>query len=200
VQAATFSFSDMDRFAEVGERKIAGGYLYSRWAKPTVRSLARTLAALEGAEAAACFGSGMAAIYAALTSVAGAGDHIVAAAQVYGGTRSLLNGAMTSAGVASTTVDITDLRAVEAAFTDRTRVLYAETIGNPGQCLAVGETFNCKGILLAPALALDLARVNLQGVHLEYLRLTAAGRNSWSSISARSNCRGGSSASMRHAK
>jgi cystathionine beta-lyase/cystathionine gamma-synthase len=73
----------------------------------------------------------MAAIHAALTSVAGAGDHIVAAAQVYGGTRSLLKGALASAGVGSTTVDVTDLAAVEAAFTDRTRVLYAETIGNP---------------------------------------------------------------------
>ncbi len=130
-QAATFAFDDMDAFADVGQRKIDGGYLYSRWANPTVDALARTIASLEGAEATACFASGMGAIHATLLSLLASGDHLVAARQVYGGTHGLLGSALARAGIASATVDVTDLAAVEAAFTERTRVLFAETIGNP---------------------------------------------------------------------
>src|SRR5919198_4885306 len=85
-QVATFAFDDMEDFAAVGKSKISGGYLYSRWANPTVDALARTVASLEGADATACFASGMGAIHAAISSCAVAGDHVVAARQIYGGT------------------------------------------------------------------------------------------------------------------
>src|SRR5688572_28107166 len=72
-QSAPFVFSDMEQFAAVGKSKISGGYLYTRWANPTVDALARTIAALEGAEESACFASGMGAIHAAVTSAVAAG-------------------------------------------------------------------------------------------------------------------------------
>ncbi|MGZ4207565.1 MAG: trans-sulfuration enzyme family protein [Actinomycetota bacterium] len=130
-QASTFIFDDVDDFASVAKTKISGGYLYSRWGNPTVDALARVVASLEGAEATACFGSGMGVIAGTLFSLVSNGDHIVAAAQLYGGTHSLFGTALARAGVAVTTADVGDHAAVEAAFTDRTKVLYCETIGNP---------------------------------------------------------------------
>jgi methionine-gamma-lyase len=130
-QAATFIFDDIDDFASVAQTKISGGYLYSRWANPTVDALGRVVASLEGAEATACFGSGMGAIAGTLFSLVGQGDHVVAAAQLYGGTFSLFQTAMARAGVSVTRVDVSDNAAVDAAFTPATKVLYCETIGNP---------------------------------------------------------------------
>lgn len=130
-QTATFAFDDLDAFESIGRSKISGGYLYSRWANPTTEALARTIASLEGAEATACFASGMAAIHTTLTALASTGEHIVAARQLYGGTHSLMTTRLPRAGITTTTVDVADHSAIEAAFTPATRVLYAETIGNP---------------------------------------------------------------------
>jgi methionine-gamma-lyase len=130
-QSATFIFDDLDDFAAVGRSKIEGGYLYSRWGNPTVDALAALVASLEGAEASACFGSGMAAISNTLLSLLESGDHVVAASQLYGGTHGLFGSAFARAGVTVTTADVTDHDAIDAAFTARTRILYCETIGNP---------------------------------------------------------------------
>lgn len=130
-QAAPFIFSDMEQFAAVGKAKISGGYLYTRWANPTVDALARTIASLEGAEASACFASGMGAIHATVASCVRSGEHIVSARQIYGGTFGLFNEILPRTGVDVTFVDGTDHADVEAAFHDDTRVLYFETIGNP---------------------------------------------------------------------
>jgi cystathionine beta-lyase/cystathionine gamma-synthase len=130
-QTAPFIFHDVDRFAAVGRERIGAGYLYSRWGNPTVDALARTVAALEGAEAAACFASGMAAIHGALAAVLAAGDHLVAARQLYGGTRGLLQEVLPRTGVAVDVVDITDLEAVARAFRPETRALLFEVVGNP---------------------------------------------------------------------
>jgi len=130
-QAAPFIFSDMEQFAAVGKAKIEGGYLYTRWANPTVDALSRTIAALEGAEASACFASGMGAIHATVASAVVVGDHVVSARQVYGGTFGLFNEILPRTGVEVSFVDVTDHSAVASAFRDSTRVLYFETIGNP---------------------------------------------------------------------
>jgi methionine-gamma-lyase len=130
-QTATFAFDDASSFAAVGHSKISGGYLYSRWANPTVDALARTIADLEGAGAAFCSASGMAAIHATLTSLLQQGDHAVAASRLYGGTYSMFNRVLPRGGVSATLVDVDDLGGVEAAFTPQTKVLYAETIDNP---------------------------------------------------------------------
>ena len=130
-QAATWAFDDLDHFADVGRRKIEGGYLYTRWANPTTDAVAETIASLEGTDAAACFGSGMAAINAAIRAFVSAGDHVVSSSQLYGGTHGLFGSVLPRAGVISTRVDVHDLAAIEKAFTPETKMLYFETIGNP---------------------------------------------------------------------
>jgi methionine-gamma-lyase len=130
-QTSTFIFDDMADFAAVAQAKISDGYLYSRWANPTVDAFTRTVALLEGADATAAFGSGMAAITGALLPFVRHGDHIVSSSYLYGGTHALHGDVLARAGVEVTKVDIGDHAAVDAAFTDRTKILYCETLGNP---------------------------------------------------------------------
>lgn len=108
-----------------------GCFLYSRHFNPTLDVLARYLFALEGTEAAVCTASGMAAISCALLQICKQGDHIVSSDTIYGGTHALLAEMLPQMGIHTTFVDPADLNAFEAAITDRTRVLYTETFGNP---------------------------------------------------------------------
>jgi methionine-gamma-lyase len=115
-------------------RKAApeGCYLYGRHFNPTVYQLGRQLAAIEGTEAAYCAASGMAAISAAILQLCNSGDHVVASNTVYGGSYALLHDFLpTKANINTIFVDVTDLAAVEAAITDKTRLIYAESIANP---------------------------------------------------------------------
>lgn len=114
-----------------------GCYLYGRHFNPTVYNLGKQLAALEGTEAAYCTASGMAAISATVMQLCDAGDHIVSSNAVYGGTYALLHDLLPpKTGISTSLVDITDLKAVEAAITDRTRVIYTESVANPTLRLA----------------------------------------------------------------
>jgi len=109
-----------------------GCYLYGRHFNPTVYSLSKQLAALEGTEAAYCTASGMAAISATLIQLCNAGDHIVSSNTIYGGSYALMHDLLPlKNGITTTLVDINDLAAVEAAITEKTRVIYAESIANP---------------------------------------------------------------------
>lgn len=115
---------------ELGPDK--GCFLYGRSFSPTVRNLARQVAALEATEAAYCCASGMAAISAALLNLCNTGDHIVASQAVYGGTHALLKQFLSQkCGIHTTFVDIADADAVAAAITPRTRVIYTESLSNP---------------------------------------------------------------------
>lgn len=110
----------------------AGCYLYGRHFNPTVHNLGRQLAALEGTEAAYCTASGMGAISSTLFALCEAGDHIVASKAVYGGTYALMHDFLpVKAGVTTTFVDITDIDAVRNAMTDKTRLVYTESVSNP---------------------------------------------------------------------
>lgn len=115
--------------------RTAGGdgcFLYGRHYNPTVYALGRELAALEATEAGYCCASGIAAIAAAVMQLCDHGDHVVASRAIYGGSHALLGELLPrKAGVTTTFVPITDLAAVEAAFTPRTRVLFTETLSNP---------------------------------------------------------------------
>lgn len=109
-----------------------GCYLYGRHFNPTVYNLGRQLAALEGSEAAYCTASGMGAISAVITALCNAGDHVVAGRAVYGGTWALLNDFLPlKAGVSTSFVDTCQPDAVAAAITDRTRLIYVESMSNP---------------------------------------------------------------------
>jgi methionine-gamma-lyase len=133
--STTFTVMQPGTMPELFEgRKSApeGCYLYGRHFNPTVYHLGQQLAAIEGTEAAYCAASGMAAIAAAILQLCATGDHIIASNTVYGGTYALLHEFLPAkANIHTTFVDITDLEAVQAATTDKTRVVYAESIANP---------------------------------------------------------------------
>lgn len=134
--STTFTVLHSNTMPEIfgGEKspEHGGCYLYGRHFNPTVYNLSKQLAALEGTEAAYCTASGMSAISATLMQLCNAGDHIVSSNAVYGGTYALLHDLLPpKTGIQASLVDITDLVAVEAAITDRTRVIYTETVSNP---------------------------------------------------------------------
>ncbi len=109
-----------------------GCYLYGRHFNPTVYTLGKQLAALEGTEAAYCTASGMSAISATLLQLCDAQDHIVSSNAIYGGSYALMHDLLPpKTGIETALVDITDLEAVEAAITKRTRVIFTESISNP---------------------------------------------------------------------
>jgi len=109
-----------------------GCYLYGRHFNPTVFTLGKQLAAIEGAEDGYCTASGMGAIAATITQLCDAGDHVVSSNTIYGGTHAILKDYFPKkTGVTTTFVDITDLEAVESAIRVNTRVLYTESIANP---------------------------------------------------------------------
>ena len=105
-------------------------YDYSRSGNPTRDSLQRTLASLESGCGALCFASGMAATHCAAMLLR-PGDHVLAGTDIYGGTYRLLFQVLKPAGIEVTLLNTTDLDAVQAAFTPKTRMLWIETPGNP---------------------------------------------------------------------
>src|SRR5215210_1336951 len=108
------------------------GYVYTRHGNPTTRALEVAVAALEETEDAVAFGSGMAALLAAILNEVQAGDRVVASRDLYGATQALLGNVFGTLGVRTTYVDIRDLDAVERALVEvRPRVLLFETISNP---------------------------------------------------------------------
>ena len=129
-QTSTWRFETLEDFAEV----IAGrrdGHVYGRgYGNPTVEAFEAVVADLEGTEAAFAFASGMAAIHGVVTSLARAGDRVVASRGLYGGTWSLFSEVLPRYGVEVALVDATDLDAVAAALPGA-RLAYVETIDNP---------------------------------------------------------------------
>lgn len=134
--STTFTVLDADTMPDIfrGQRgpEQGGCYLYGRHFNPTVYVLGRQIAALEGAEAGYCAASGLGAISCTLMQLCKAGDHVVAGRTVYGGTHALLKDYLpVKMGLGVTFVDTSDLAAVEAAFTPKTKVLYCESMANP---------------------------------------------------------------------
>ncbi len=107
-----------------------GEYDYSRSGNPTRTNLQATLASLEGGCGALAFATGMAAIH-AVTMRLRQGDHVVAGSDLYGGAYRLLHQICNRSGIRVTLVDMTDLAAVEGAIEESTKLIWAETVGNP---------------------------------------------------------------------
>ena len=112
------------------------GNVYSRIANPTVAAFEERIASLEGGIGAVAFASGLAAEFAVFAALAGAGDHIVAAAGLYGGTITQLDVTLRRFGVDTTFVPGTDPADYAAAVTDRTKLIFVEVIGNPSGDIA----------------------------------------------------------------
>ncbi|MFT7649883.1 MAG: O-acetylhomoserine (thiol)-lyase, partial [Candidatus Poriferisodalaceae bacterium] len=130
-QTTSFSFTDSDQAAGLFNLEIPG-HLYSRISNPTVAVLEERIAALEGGVGAVCTASGMSAMHLALATLCDAGSHIVASRNIYGGTHNMLNLTMPRFGITTTFVDPRDPQAFRDAIRPETRVVVAETLGNPG--------------------------------------------------------------------
>ncbi len=134
-RSSTFTVMDPSVMAEIFEGikgpEKGGCYLYSRHFNPTTAVLSRYLAAMEGTESAQGTASGMSAIACTLLQICRHGDHIVASDTIYGGTHALLDKLLPEMGIMTTFVDPVKISNFEQALTPDTRVIFAETMGNP---------------------------------------------------------------------
>lgn len=128
---SSFVFKDSDHAASLFNMERAG-HVYSRISNPTNAVLEERIAALEGGVAGLAVASGQAAMHLGLATIAGAGSHVVASRALYGGSQNLLAYTMKRFGIETTFVDPRDMNAWRSAIRPNTKVLFAETLGNPG--------------------------------------------------------------------
>lgn len=130
-QSTTFKYDSADHVAKLFDLDLAD-HMYSRISNPTTEALEGKIALLEGGVGALATSSGQAAISGAILNICQAGQHVVAASTLYGGTYSLFANTFPKMGIAVTFVDPdADIETFKQSFRPETRCLYAETIGNP---------------------------------------------------------------------
>ncbi len=130
-QTTSYVFRDTEHGANLFALKEPGN-IYSRIMNPTSDVLEQRLAALEGGAAALAVASGSAAITYTILNIAGAGDEIVAASTLYGGTYNLLSVTLPRLGIKTAFVDPDDPENFRKAISEKTKAVYIETLGNPG--------------------------------------------------------------------
>lgn len=149
-QTTSYVFRNSQHAADRFGLRDAGN-IYGRLTNSTQDVFEQRIAALEGGVAALAVASGAAAVTYALQNVCQAGDHIVAADNLYGGSFNLITHTLSTQGVTNTIVNVNDLDALEAAIQPNTKVIYAETFGNPNSDVtnldAVAEVAHKHGIL-----------------------------------------------------
>ena len=129
--SSTYTFISAKTMLDTFEGNTDGCYLYSRHSTPSNLYLGEALAAMEGTEAANVASSGMGAITPSILQICGHGDHVVSSRTIYGGTYAFLKNFTPRMGIETTFVDITKLRAVEAAIKSTTKIIYCESVSNP---------------------------------------------------------------------
>jgi O-acetylhomoserine (thiol)-lyase len=130
-QSASFVFDDSDHAASLFNIERTG-HVYSRLSNPTNAVLEERISALEGGIGAIATASGQAALHLAIVTLMGAGSHIVASRSLYGGSHNLLAYTLPRFGIETSFVDPSDPQAFRAAIRPETRLVFAETLGNPG--------------------------------------------------------------------
>jgi O-acetylhomoserine (thiol)-lyase len=130
-QTASFVFRDADYAAGLFNIERAG-HVYSRISNPTNAVLEERIAALEGGVGAVCTASGQASMHLAIATIVSAGEHIVSSRSLYGGSHNLLAYTLPRFGITTTFVDPRVPQAFADAIRPNTRLLFGETIGNPG--------------------------------------------------------------------
>lgn len=130
-QTTSFVFKDSDHAAALFNAERPG-HVYSRITNPTTAVLEERVTALEGGVGAIATASGQAAMHLGIATLMGAGSHIVASGSLYGGSHNLLSYTLPRFGIETTFVDARDPAAFETAIRPNTRLLYGETLGNPG--------------------------------------------------------------------
>ena len=150
-QTTSFVFDSADHAASLFNLQTFGN-VYSRLSNPTVAALEERIAALEGGRAAVAAASGMAAEAMALMTLLRAGDHIVAAGALYGGSVTMLAVNLAKFGIETSFVDATDPAAFATAMQPTTRAVFAESLGNPSLVVldiaAVAEVAHAHGVPL----------------------------------------------------
>ena len=129
-QTTSFVFEDVQEAEDLFALRKPGN-IYTRIGNPTVAVFEERMAALEKGVGALATASGMAALTYTILGLAHAGDHVVAATTIYGGTFNLLKETLPRYGITTTFVDIENLDEVEAAIQDNTKLVLIETLGNP---------------------------------------------------------------------
>ena len=130
-QSASFVFRDTDHAAALFNMERAG-HVYSRLSNPTNAVLEERIAALEGGVGAIATASGQAALHLAVVTLMGAGGHVVASSALYGGSHNLFAYTLPRFGITTTFVAPGDVDGWRAAIRPETRLLFGETLGNPG--------------------------------------------------------------------
>ena len=129
-QTTSYLFNDTEHAADLFALKKFGN-IYTRIMNPTTNVLEERVSLLEGGIGALATSSGQSAEFLALLNIAGAGDHLVSATSLYGGTYNLLHHTMPKIGINVTFVDPTNPESFRAAIQPNTKAIYAETVGNP---------------------------------------------------------------------
>jgi O-acetylhomoserine (thiol)-lyase len=130
-QTTSFVFRDTEHAASLFNMERAG-HVYSRISNPTVAVFEERLSALEGGVGAVATASGQAALHLAVATLMGAGSHVVASGALYGGSHNLLAYTLKRFGIETTFVSPRDVHAFQKAIKANTRLLFGETLGNPG--------------------------------------------------------------------
>jgi len=130
-QTTSYLFPDTEHAASLFNLERAG-HIYSRISNPTVAVLEERLAALEGGVGAVCTASGQAALHLGVATLMGAGGHIVASASLYGGSHNMFTHTLPRFGITTTFVDPRDTEGFRTAIRPETRLVFGETLGNPG--------------------------------------------------------------------
>ena len=132
IQSTTFKYDDSDEMAMLFDLKKEG-YFYTRLQNPTNDAVAAKIAALEGGVGAVLTSSGQAANFYAVFNICEAGDHIVTSNEIYGGTYNLFGVTLKKLGIECTFVNPeADEEEIQKAFRPNTKVMFGETISNPG--------------------------------------------------------------------
>jgi O-acetylhomoserine (thiol)-lyase len=147
--SVAYGYRSADELAAVFQGR-AQGYAYGRQGNPTTAALEAKVTAMERGVGTVCYATGMAAIGAILIALLKGDDHVVSSQFVFGNTNSMFN-TLEGHGAGVTFVDATDVRNVEAAITERTRMVFVETIANPRTQVAdlarIGELCRARDIL-----------------------------------------------------
>jgi O-acetylhomoserine (thiol)-lyase len=130
-QTSSYVFRDVDHAASLFNLERAG-HIYSRISNPTVAVLEERIAALEGGVGAVATASGHAALVLGILTLMGQGSHIVASSALYGGSHNLFSHTLPRFGIETTKVHPRDIKGFQKAIRPETRLIFGETIGNPG--------------------------------------------------------------------
>ena len=145
-----YGYETVEDLIAVFQGTAKGGYNYARQGTPTTAALETKITQMEGGVGTIVFSTGMAALCAVFLTLLKAGDHLVASKFVFGNTNSVF-GTLADLGVEVTTVDATDTAQVQAAVRPNTRMVFVETIANPGTQIpdleGIGALCRSKGLL-----------------------------------------------------